>query len=112
MELQTAEPMPLETYGQAVDLFQNGDYEKAAQLLAKVLLEKQTSARWNEWATAKFLAGHPVEAEGGYRRALDMQPENAQAITNLGSLMAGQRSPFDRRNERAVARCGRLRSGI
>jgi len=90
MELQTAEPTPSEAYGQAVDLFQNGDYEKAAQLLAKALLERQTSTRWNEWATAKYLAGHPVEAEGGYRRALDMEPENNQAITNLGSLMAGQ----------------------
>ncbi len=90
MELQTAEPMPSEVHGQAVELFQNGDYERAAQLLAKALLEKQTSERWNEWATAKFLAGHPVEAEGGYRRALDMEPQNAQAITNLGSLVAGQ----------------------
>jgi tetratricopeptide (TPR) repeat protein len=90
MEPQTISPRPSEKYNKAVHLFQEGDYDSAALLLAEALLEGQTSERWNDWATAKFLAGHPTEAEGGYRRALDVDPQNAQAVANLGALLAGQ----------------------
>ncbi len=90
MEPQTISPQPSEKYNKAVHLFQEGDYDSAALLLAESLLEDQTSERWNDWATAKFLAGHPTEAEGGYRRALDVDPQNAQAVANLGALLAGQ----------------------
>jgi FkbM family methyltransferase len=90
MELETVETNCSETYVTATNVFKSGDYEGAAMLLAKSLLEEQTSERWNDWATAKFLAGHVIEAEGGYRRALDMNPENVQAVTNLGAVLAGQ----------------------
>lgn len=90
MELQTVKPNNSERYGKAAELFESGDYERAAQLLAEALLVEQTGTVWNDWATAKFLAGHVVEAEGGYRKALDMEPENIQAITNLGALLSGQ----------------------
>jgi FkbM family methyltransferase len=90
MDIQTVESNRSETQEKAKALFQKGDYESSAQLLAKALLEKQTSLRWNDWATAKFLAGHVVEAEGGYRKALELEPENIQAMTNLGALLAGQ----------------------
>src|SRR2546427_11171013 len=89
MEPKTISPQPSEKYNKAVHLFQEGDYDNAALLLAESLLEGQTSERWNDWATAKFLAGHPTEAEGGYRRALDVHPQNAQAVANLGALLAG-----------------------
>jgi len=79
-----------EKYERAVSLFQDGNYEQAAQWLGESLLEESTSERWNDWATAKFLGGHPAEAEGGYRRALELEPGNVQAITNLGALLAGQ----------------------
>src|ERR1700691_6649439 len=90
MPVQTAEAKVSETYGKAKVLFQEGNYEEAAQLLAKSLLEEQTSERWNDWATAKFLAGQAVDEEGGYRRALEMAPDNVLAVSNLGALLAGQ----------------------
>jgi FkbM family methyltransferase len=90
MEPQRIPPQPSEKYNRAVHLFQEGDYDRAALLLAESLLEEQTCERWNDWATAKFLAGHPTDAEGGYRRALDVDPQNAQAVANLGALLAGQ----------------------
>ncbi len=90
MEPQSISPQPSAKYNKAVHLFQEGDYDSAALLLAESLLEEQTSERWNDWATAKFLAGHPTDAEGGYRRALDVDPQNAQAVANLGALLAGQ----------------------
>lgn len=95
MAIQTAETKGSEMHGKARVLFQAGDYEQAAQVLAKSMLEGQTSERWNDWATAKFLAGQPVDAEGGYRRALELAPDNSAAASNLGALLAGQGRYFE-----------------
>jgi tetratricopeptide (TPR) repeat protein len=46
--------------------------------------------RWNDWATARFFAGRSAEAEGGYRRALEMNSQNAQAAENMGALLTSQ----------------------
>ena len=89
--IQTAQSNQSDKYHQAVSYFKKGDYDRAGLLLAECLLEGQTSERWNDWATAKFLSGRAAEAEGGYRRALEMDPENSQAIANLGALLAGQK---------------------
>ncbi len=75
--------------GQAASHFENGEYEHAAILLGEALRERQTSDRWNDWATAKFFADRAAEAEHGYRRALEMEPENIHAAVNLGALLAG-----------------------
>jgi len=77
-------------YEHAVNLFRKGDYEQAAFCLSESLLEESSSEKWNDWATAKFLGGHAAEAEGGYRRALELDPDNVQAIANLGAVLAGQ----------------------
>lgn len=75
---------------EAVQCFERKDFDGAAALLGECLLEEQTSERWNDWATARFFAGRSAEAEGGYRRALDMNPQSAQAAENLGTLLVGQ----------------------
>lgn len=75
---------------EAVQCFERKEFDKAAALLGECLLEEQTSERWNDWATARFFAGRSAEAEGGYRRALDLNPKSAQAAENLGTLLAGQ----------------------
>jgi len=75
---------------EAVQCFERKEFDKAAALLGECLLEEQTSERWNDWATARFFAGRSAEAEGGYRRALDINSQSAQAAENLGTLLAGQ----------------------
>jgi hypothetical protein len=60
---------------EAVQCFERKEFDKAAALLGECLLEEQTSERWNDWATARFFAGRSAEAEGGYRRALDMNSQ-------------------------------------
>jgi Tfp pilus assembly protein PilF len=75
---------------EAVECFARQEFDKAAVLLGECLLQQQTSELWNDWATARFFAGRSVEAEGGYQRALEMNPQNAQAAENLGALLAGQ----------------------
>jgi Tfp pilus assembly protein PilF len=76
--------------GEAVKCFARQEFDRAAVLLGECLLQEQTSERWNDWATARFFAGRSVEAEGGYRRALEMSSQNAQAAENLGALLASQ----------------------
>jgi Tetratricopeptide repeat len=88
MPLLTLQSKPPDKCSQAATHFKNGQYEHAATLLGEALLERQTSDRWNDWATAKFFAKRAGEAENGYRRALEMDPENIQAATNLGVLLA------------------------
>ena len=75
---------------EAVECFGRQEFDKAAVLLGECLLQQQTSERWNDWATARFFAGRSIEAEGGYRRALEMNSQNAQAAENLGALLVGQ----------------------
>lgn len=77
-------------YNKAVSAFHKGDYEQAATLIGESLLEEQSSERWNDWAAAKFLSGRAADAEGGFLRALELDPENLQAVANLGALLAGQ----------------------
>jgi tetratricopeptide (TPR) repeat protein len=74
----------------AVECFQRKEFDKAAMLLGECLLQEQTSERWNDWATARFFAGRSAEAEGGYRRALEMNSQNPQAAENMGALLTSQ----------------------
>lgn len=69
-------------------LFQSGRTQESAALFAEALRERETSERWNDWASAVQLCGHPSEAERGFRRALDLDPWNLQAAANLGVLLA------------------------
>ncbi len=88
MDTQTVD-RPSEIHGKAVSLFRKGDYENAAQLFAEALLHEQSRVRWNEWATSKFLAGHATEAEGGYRKALELEPQNIQAQSRTFCRISG-----------------------
>ena len=78
-------------YGEGKRLFLAGELQAALPLLAEALKEQETCERWNDWATASFLAGRPVEAERGYRCALDLDPCDAQAAANLGVVLTGQK---------------------
>jgi len=78
---------PLRT---GLQLFKEGRLKDAVLQLARAIEEKETSERWNDWATAQLACGRPVEAEYGYRRALELDSENAQAAANLGVLLMGQ----------------------
>jgi Tfp pilus assembly protein PilF len=99
---------------QAATYFQNGEYQRAATLLEEALAEKQTSERWNDWATAKVFMHRAAEAESGYRRALDIEPLNHDTVTNLGVLLAGlgreqEAIPF---LEKAAARVDDVRATV
>jgi Tfp pilus assembly protein PilF len=75
----------------AVYLFQQGYYEDVIRQLDEVLHEEETGERWSDWATAQFALSHYVEAERGFRRALDLDPDLVDAAVNFGTMLAGLR---------------------
>ncbi|HMD96036.1 MAG TPA: sulfotransferase domain-containing protein [Terriglobia bacterium] len=77
-----------ESYQEGLRLFRAGRVQESIALFAQALKEHETSACWNDWASAAQLCGHSVEAERGFRRALDLDPWNLQAAANLGVLLA------------------------
>jgi Tfp pilus assembly protein PilF len=71
----------------AVYLFQQGFYEDAVKQLDEALREEETGERWSDWATAQFALSRFTEAERGFRRALELSPELADAAVNFGTLL-------------------------
>jgi Tfp pilus assembly protein PilF len=71
----------------AVYLFQQGLYEDAVKQLDGVLREEETGERWSDWATAQFAQSHFAEAERGFRRAMDLDPDLTEAAINFGAML-------------------------
>jgi len=72
----------------AVYLFQQGFYEDAVSQLDKVLREEETGERWSDWATAQFALSHFADAERGFRRALELNPELPDAAVSFRAMLA------------------------
>jgi tetratricopeptide (TPR) repeat protein len=75
-------------YDYAIYLFQQGFYEDAISHLDEVLHEEETAERWSDWATAHFALSHFAEAERGFRRALQLNPDLLDAAVNFGTMLA------------------------
>lgn len=71
-------------HAQALTRFHRGQPREAARLFAEALAEKETGDCWNDWATAQLACGAMAEAEAGYGRALELEPEHRDALVNLG----------------------------
>jgi len=67
--------------------FEQGDFEEAARLYEDLLVTNETAEAWNDWATAQLACGRTGKSEDGFRRALQLDPKNAQAMANLGVLL-------------------------
>lgn len=79
-----------ESHALALESFRKGNYADALYLLTDALAEEETGERWNDWATTHLAAHHPAIAERGFRRALNLDPDNLQIALNLGVLLATQ----------------------
>src|SRR5690348_5748622 len=73
---------------QGIQLFQAGRLADALTFIARSLGARETAERWNDWAAVQSALGNPQDAEQGFRRALALSPNHAQAAANLGALMA------------------------
>jgi Tfp pilus assembly protein PilF len=75
-------------YDYAIYLFQQGFYEDAVSHLDEILHDEETAERWSDWATAHFALSHFAEAERGFRRALQLNPDLPDAAVNFGTMLA------------------------
>lgn len=80
---------PRERHDYAVYLFEQGFFEDAARVFEELLREEEHAEFWSDWATAQFALSHYPEAERGYRRALELDPDSNEAAVNFGTLLAG-----------------------
>ncbi len=81
---------PMSKHTEAILAFQEGHAAEALRLLEELLAVQETSELWNDWAAVQLGAGNVNNAEAGFARALELDPQNADAITNLGLLLLGR----------------------
>ena len=79
--------MSLEHHQRGVQAFLGGRVEEGLQLVGWALGDEETSEAWNDWAVIQGNRNQLKEAEEGYRRALELNPEFTQAAANLGLLL-------------------------
>jgi tetratricopeptide (TPR) repeat protein len=95
------------SHAEGLRLFQSGRAPESVALFSQALKEHETSERWNDWAAALQTCGDSAQAEGGFRRALELDPWNLQAAANLGALLAQSGRPAE-----AISFLARSLSGI
>lgn len=83
----------VEAYQRGLELFGQGRYKEAICCFEECLQQAETSEVWNDWATAHFASGRVQEAREGLKRALQLDPQNTQAVDNLRLLDALAVSP-------------------
>jgi sulfatase maturation enzyme AslB (radical SAM superfamily) len=77
-----------EAHQRGLELFGQGRYQEAIGCFEECLQQAETSEAWNDWATAQFASGRVMQAREGLKRALQLDPQNAQAAENI-RLVAG-----------------------
>lgn len=74
----------------AIGLFREGRSNEARQAIQMALAEAETSVRWNDFATIALSRNDLAGAEHGYRCAVEIDPCNARATTNLVVFLESQ----------------------
>ena len=92
-------------HAEGVRLAQDGKAAEAIPFLAAALRGEETAERWNDWATCQVACSRLDEAEQAYRRAIELDPRNAEALANFSALLVRRKRhkeavPF---LERAIA---------
>src|ERR1700753_4299477 len=72
---------------QALELMDKQQLTGALRLFGEALAQEETCERWNDWAVAQFTRNQFVEAEQGFRYALELDPTNLEVAGNLGVLL-------------------------
>ena len=80
-----------------IDLFNQGKYREAVHTFSGLLRAYESSEVWNDWATAQAAVGELGEAESGYKRALQIDPNNAPAAQNLKTLIGAMTTYYQNR---------------
>lgn len=83
----------VEAYQRGLELYGQGRYQEAVGCFEACLRQNETSAVWNDWATAQFASGHVRQAWEGLKRALQLDPQNSLAMQNVRALVASHAAP-------------------
>jgi glycosyltransferase involved in cell wall biosynthesis len=84
---------PMSQHHDAIAAFQQGRCAEALRLLEELLAVGETSDLWNDWAAVQLGLGNISQAENGFTRALELDPQNTDAAANLGLLLLGRGDP-------------------
>jgi MoaA/NifB/PqqE/SkfB family radical SAM enzyme len=71
----------------AIDLFRQQRFLDAQRMIERALAECESSIRWNDFATIAVAQNDLAAAERGYRRAVELDPKNVRAASNLVVLL-------------------------
>ena len=84
-----------EAHMRGVRLAETGKAEEAIPFLAAALRAEETCERWNDWASCQAACQRYDKAEQAYRRAIELDPKNAEALANLSALLVNRRRHQD-----------------
>lgn len=84
-----------EKHAKGVQLYSEGRFREALTALEGAVNHggNARAEYWNDWGAAALACGDAKKAEIGFRRALELSPEDVQAAGNLGALLAGLDRP-------------------
>jgi GT2 family glycosyltransferase len=74
-------------HDEAIAAFHQGRFSDALRLLQLLLEAGETSEMWNDWAAVQLALGDIERAEAGFSRAIELDPDNADATINLGVML-------------------------
>ncbi|MGH9454995.1 MAG: tetratricopeptide repeat protein [Terriglobia bacterium] len=83
-------PNIVDPYKEGIRLYESGQYVDAYRYMAEALQKEESGQRWNDWAAVQLALKNLTEAERGFRKAVDLDPDYSQAHANLGALLAQQ----------------------
>lgn len=72
----------------ALALYAGGQFDAAAELLRKALLERPSSELANDCGAAELACGRREQALAQFFLSTSLDPENIEAVANLGTLLA------------------------
>jgi glycosyltransferase involved in cell wall biosynthesis len=84
-------PIAADAHAQGVRLAQEGKTAEAIPFLTAALREEETSERWNDWASCQVACQKLDNAGQAYRRAIDLDPRNVEALANFSALLVNQK---------------------
>jgi Flp pilus assembly protein TadD len=77
-------------HASGIRLFAEGRFPEALTALEEALeaTGRAPAEWWNDWGAAAYACGEMKKAEEGFRRALELNPEDSRPAGNLGMLLA------------------------
>jgi FkbM family methyltransferase len=77
-----------EKHRRALALYAGGQFESAVEILRQALVEAPSSELANDCGAAELACARPEQALAQFFLAISLDPENSEAVANVGTLLA------------------------